>query len=301
MLLLLWGLSRIGLGGAKWEAAVVILAGASAVPAVLLALRDVAGESRARAALPFLVFAPMALWVATSPDALLAGVAAWGATLAILATDRARSRTDALAVAGGLLLGAAAFLSYGLVLIAIVPVAVAVARRSPRPMIVAAAAAASVGLTFAATGFSWLDGLSSARAQYLAGASAYRPQSYFLLGNLGAFAVVLGPAVAVAFARLRDRRVWLLVAAALAAIAAADVTALSKGEVERIWLPFAPWIVAATAAFVPPRRGGRRRWRAVEADGGSLARDATPRWIPYLLAAQVMTALAVQLVVRSPW
>jgi hypothetical protein len=299
-LLLLWGLSRIGLGGPKWEATVVILAGASAVPAVMLALRSVAGEPRARAALPFLVFAPMALWVATSADALFAGVAAWAATLIILATDRARSRGGAFAVAGGLLLGAAAFLSYGVVLIAIVPVAVALARRSLRPMIVAAATAAAVGLAFAASGFSWMEGLASARVQYLAGASAYRPQSYFLLGNLGTLAIVLGPAVAVAFARLRDRRVWLLVAAALAAVAVADVTALSKGEVERIWLPFAPWIVAATAAFVPPPNGGRR-WRAVDTDTRTLAGDTAPRWIPFLLAAQVATALAVQLVVRSPW
>jgi hypothetical protein len=298
MLLVLWGLSRVGLGGSKWAAAVVILVGASAVPAVLVAARNVAGERRARAALPFLVFAPMALWLATSADALFAGVAAWGTMLTILATDRARSNRDALAVAGGLLLGVAAFLSYGVVLIALVPVSIALARRSVRPLIVAAGVAALVGLAFAAAGFSWLAGLSSARAQYLAGASAYRPQSYFLLGNLGAFAIVLGPAVAVAFGRLRDRRVWILVAAALAAVAVADVTALSKGEVERIWLPFAPWIVAATAAFVP--RADRRE-PAADVRANGLAEDATPRMVPFLLAAQVATALAVQLVVRSPW
>jgi hypothetical protein len=120
-----------------------------------------------------------------------------------------------------------------------------------------------------------------------------------VIGNLGAFAIALGPAVAVALTRLRDRRVWLLVAAAVAAVVVADVTALSKGEVERIWLPFAPWVVAATAAFMSGPRGGTGV--ASDAAGSVMGRDAMPRWIPVLLAAQVLTALAVQLVVRSPW
>jgi hypothetical protein len=40
--------------------------------------------------------------------------------------------------------------------------------------------------------------------------------------------------------RLRDRQLWLLVGAALTAVLLADVSGLSKAEVERIWLPFAP-------------------------------------------------------------
>ena len=47
-----------------------------------------------------------------------------------------------------------------------------------------------------------------------------------------------------------DRGAWLLVGGALAALALADVTGLSKGEVERIWLPFMPWIVTVTVVCV---------------------------------------------------
>jgi hypothetical protein len=41
----------------------------------------------------------------------------------------------------------------------------------------------------------------------------------------------------------------------------ADVSGLSKSEVERIWLPFAVWLVPA-AGFLP---GSPRRWLAAQA------------------------------------
>ncbi len=62
----------------------------------------------------------------------------------------------------------------------------------------------------------------------------------------------------------------MLPAGALAAVAIAIVSGLSKGEVERIYLPFALWLLPAAAAL-PDRQ---RRW-----------------W----LAAQVGTAVVVQL------
>ena len=43
-LLLLWSMDEVGLGGAGWAAALCILGGALAAPAVLIATRDVAGE-----------------------------------------------------------------------------------------------------------------------------------------------------------------------------------------------------------------------------------------------------------------
>ncbi|MCX4095374.1 hypothetical protein [Nocardia sp. alder85J] len=47
----------------------------------------------------------------------------------------------------------------------------------------------------------------------------------------------------------------LLAAAGLVAIAAADLSGLSKAETERIWLPFDVWLLAATALL--PRRAAR--------------------------------------------
>jgi len=43
--------------------------------------------------------------------------------------------------------------------------------------------------------------------------------------------------------------------AMVAAVAIADISALSKAETERIWLPFAVWLVAAAALL--PRRSHR--------------------------------------------
>ena len=65
------------------------------------------------------------------------------------------------------------------------------------------------------------------------------------------------------------------VAAALA-IAAADLSGLSKAEVERIWLPYAIWLLVATA-WLPARQ--HRVW----------------------LAGQALTALAVNHLLFSNW
>ena len=66
-----------------------------------------------------------------------------------------------------------------------------------------------------------------------------------------------------------------LVAAAVAMVALADLSLMSKAEVERIWLPFVPWL-AISAAMLPPA------WR----------RPA--------LASQAVLALAVQHL-WTPW
>ncbi|MGH9038073.1 MAG: hypothetical protein ACRD0O_20130, partial [Acidimicrobiia bacterium] len=141
--------------------------------------------------------------------------------------------------------------------------------------------AGAVAAAFAASGFWWLDGLSATRAAYAAGVASRRPYGYFLVANLAAFAVVVGPAAGVALARLRGRGPWLVTGSALAAIAAADLSGLSKGEVERIWLPFVPWVLVATCALATLRRPTRsaRGW----------------------LGLQVAAALGVQLMVRTPW
>lgn len=275
MVLLLSALDRLGLGGAGPATVVVLVGGALAGVAALVALRELAGELAARRAAPFVAMGPAAVFLATSSDALFAGVSAWGIALVVLATGRVGRRSNALAGAGGLLLGATVFLSYGLALLLVVPAAVCAHRRRLDVAAVAVAVVAAVALAFAAGGFWWLDGLGAARAAYARGASTLRPYGYFVVANLAVFAVVVGPATASALGRLRDRRVWLLVGATLLAVAAADVSGLSKGEVERIWLPFAPWVALACCAV-----GTRTR--------------------PWL-AANLATAVGLQVLLRSPW
>jgi hypothetical protein len=273
--LVLWALDAAGLGGAGPAAVLAIGCGAIVAPAALVALRALAGEAPARAAAPLLVFTPAAVWIATSMDALYAGVSAAGIALFALACTAPRSwRAGLLALGAGLVLGAALQLSYGVATLGAVVLAIAAGRRRSVPVAWAAAGVALVFAAFAAVHFDWFDGLRATREQYLAGIAQRRPYAEFLVISLAAFALAAGPAAAAGLARLRDRGVWLLAGGALVALAAADLSGMSKGETERIWLQFAPWLLVATAALRAPRG-----------------------W----LAAQVGLALALQLGVRSPW
>jgi len=270
-----WWMDRLGLSGAGWVAAAQHLAGAASVPALLLAVREVASSRAARTVAPFAVFVPAAVaW--GSGDAIFLGVATWSITLLVVATGRRDRRGDFLALAGGLLSGVAVFLSYGLVLLGAVPLAVGIARRRVRPFVLAAAGVVVVTAAFAAAGFWWLDGLEATRREYALSVARFRPYSFFLVANLAAFGIALGPAVVAGAARLRDRRLWLLAGGGLLAVALADLSGMSKTEVERIWLPFVPWLVVATAAH------GREEVRG---------------W----LGAQVGWALVFQLAVRQQW
>jgi hypothetical protein len=278
-LLLLSALEWLGFSGPAWAASLVIAVGALAAPAVLVTVQAVSDEARARHVAPFLVLAPVAVWAVTSADGLYMGVMAVGVACLARAgvTDR---RADLLALASGLLFGAALFFTYGAVLFAPVPAAVAWAQRRVRPLAIAAAGCGAVVVAFWLSGFWWVEGLLATRVRYWDGVASIRPYEYFLLANLAAFALVVGPATAVAVSRLRRAGPWLLPAAGLAGIVLADLSAMSKAEVERIWLPWAPWVLVATVALA------------------ASARARVPRgW----LGLQAATAVAIQVGVRTPW
>ena len=274
-LLFLAGLRAAGLAGSGWAAAVVIGGGLSAIPAAMIAVRSVADEQRARACAPFLVLTPAALWIATSFDALFMGASAWGIALLILSSVR-KKRALAQALAGGLVLGGAAMLSYGVVPLGLVVVAVAVMRRNLSVLVAGAAGVALVVAAFAGAGFWWFEGLQATVERYRDGVAATRPYGFFVVNNLAAGALMLGPAVAAGFTRLRGRGLEVVAGSALVALLAADLSGFSKGEVERIWLPFAPWLTAAASSLGPDRE---RAW----------------------LSLQALLALAITVFVRTPW
>ncbi|KQS68309.1 hypothetical protein [Modestobacter sp. Leaf380] len=264
-------LDRLGLDGLGWDAALCIVGGALAVPAVLLTVRAVADEARARVVAPFLVLAPIALWVATSADSLFAGVAAWGvAGLATAATAGPGWRRDVRALVGGLLLGLALFLSFGLTALGLVALVVVLVHRCElgwggvvRVLGVGTAGVVLVVVAYAVGGYWWLDGFHAAGDRVRSGPSyANRPLGFFLFANLAAAALALGPAAIAGLASLRRHRLALLPLAALVGILASDATGLVRGETERIWLPFYVWVLTATA-FLPARR--RRLWLALGA------------------------------------
>jgi methylthioxylose transferase len=282
-------LARVGLGSGLAAGLAVIAVAATTPLGVAVAARAVGAEKPVRIAAPFLVLGPAAIWQAVSADAMFAAVAAWG--LAALALAAARPAWDRRAVAwsalAGLLLGWCLMLSYGLVLNVFLAVAVLLAAGSLRPLPIVAASAAVPVAVFAAYGFRWWDAFPVLGERYWSGIAAERPASYWIWANLAVLALSAGPLVYAAIARaapqlVRAARrpaydpVATLALAALVTVTAADVSLMSKSEVERIWLPFVPWLLLTTAYL-------------------------HPRWRRRALAGQAVTALAIQHLLWSPW
>jgi methylthioxylose transferase len=245
-------LDRIGLGGGTAASLFCVLVGALVVVAIPKAIGT-------NAVLPFLVLFPGAVWVGASADGMFMGVAAVGIYLL--------TRWPLL---GGVVLGWCLFLSYGLVLL--VPLAlVAVWRQGElgvtgRRIALAVAGALAVVGAFAIAGFWWYEGYELVKVRYYQGVGTPRPYWYWVWANLAALVLVIGPAGVKGLGK--DK--WII--AAGLAILAADLSGLSKAETERIWLPFAIWLLAGTA-------GLDRRW----------------------LIAQAVTALAVNHLILTEW
>ena len=287
------GLDRVGLG--SWQAAgpVVVVVAATVPAAVAVTLDRLGARHAARRALPFLVIGPAAILMAVSADAVFAATGAWAAAALAGATAAGRPwRRYALAVSAGLLFGWCLMESYGLVLLGAVALAVLFAangagRARGQVAVVAGATAGGVVVAFAAAGFAWWQAYPALQERYWAGLASQRPGWYWVVGNLAALVLVAGPMLPAALgsgashlAGLRRRRrpepVAALVGAGLTMVALADLSLMSKAEVERIWLPFLPWLMLSVV-WLP------ERWR---------------RWG---LFAQAMAALVLQHVVRTVW
>jgi hypothetical protein len=295
-LVFVW-LDRIGLGGPDAAAVACVLVGGLTVVAVPTTIRALGRDRAARAVLPFAVLLPGAAIAGVSADWLFAGVSATGvALLAIGATGlraarpRWAARPVLLCVGGGLLLGFSVFLSYGLALFALIPLGVLVIARSWRAVPPVVVGVAAVVVVFTVSGFWWLDGYHLVVQRYYQDVGFTRPYNYWVWANLAALVLATGPVFAAGLRRVgvrvvesvraravpREIVVLVLVLAAAIAVAAADESGLSKAETERIWLPFAVWLVTS-ASLIPARH---RRW-----------------W----LVAQVVVALVVRHLLWTQW
>jgi methylthioxylose transferase len=279
-LVFVW-LNRIGLSGGGAAGVVCVLAGAAVTVAVPVTVAALGRLDLARAAVPFVALLPGAIWLGVSADAMFAGVTACG--IALFAAGASRGRWLSC-VAGGAVLGFGIFLSYGLLLMAPIALAVVLVTRNWRALCYAVPGALAVVAVFAMAGFWWLDGYQLVVERYHQGIAEHRPYSYWVWANLASLTLAVGPA-AVAGLRRNDFLTGLrkpaepvdaLVRGAALAVLTATVSGLSKAEVERIWLPFAVWLVLA-AVSLPP---ASRRW-----------------W----LAAQAGTALVVEHVLLTSW
>jgi hypothetical protein len=290
-LVFVW-LDRTGLSGGAWAATVCVLAGCLVTVAVPLTLSALHRCDAARATIPFAVLFPGAVWIGVSADGMFAGVTATGIALIAVATHGFRAGrwyAVPLSVLGGALLGFGLYLSYGLPLIGLVAFAVTLLGRSlTRALPLAVAGALAVVVAFTAAGFWWFDGYHLVVERYYQGIASERPYAYWVWADLASLALAAGPALVAGVRRSgvdfvrgrpwqrgnRCEPVLLLVVAAAVAIVLADVSGLSKAEVERIWLPFMVWLLPATS-LLPSRR-----W-----------------W----LAGQALTALAVNSLVLTFW
>ncbi|MGN9757775.1 hypothetical protein [Streptomyces sp. SD31] len=262
-------LDRIGLGGGGWAGAWCITVGTTAAVAVLVAVRALADERLARRAAPFLVLVPAAVWVGTSADGYFAAVAAWAVAFLALAVTGHRPGWTGLA--SGLLFGWTAYLSYGLTLfaaIAAVVLLLGTRRVRPLPFLLAGFLVAPVAFTIA--GFHWWEAYRLLVTRYYQGVGGLRPYGYWVWANLACTVVVVGPATAAGLRRAgaalirrtegTQVRLALLVCGALVAVLVADLSGMSKAETERIWLPFALWLLPACALLT-----GARGWLVAQA------------------------------------
>jgi methylthioxylose transferase len=258
-------LDRIGLGGGGWAGTWCITVGTTAAVAVLVAVRTLADESLARRAAPFLVLAPAADWVGTSADGYFAAVAAWAVALLALAVRGVRPGLNGFCA--GLLFGLTVYLSYGLTLMAVVAGAVLWLGSSRRPLVFALAGFLVAPVVFTALGFEWWEGYRILVTRYHQGAGGVRPYGYWVWANLACTVLIVGPATVAgvrrAVVRLRPGGGWsrhssrplaVLVLATVLALLLADLSGMSKAETERIWLPFAAWLLPA-CAFLTGVRG----------------------------------------------
>ena len=285
LLTFVW-LDRSGLRGGAWAGAFCVLIGSSAAAAVIVTVRVLGDEATARRAAPFVSLAPTVIWIAVSADAYFTGVASWGIALLALSATRTARLPSLAAVSAGLLLGWAIFLNYGLALMALPALAVLVAARQRhsalRTLAFAIPAVLAVVAVFAWAGFWWFDGYHLVQQRYWQGVAHDRPFQYWSWANFASVVCAIGlgsvAGVGKAFdcAAIRRRRgLHLLVLAALTAMLCADLSMLSKAEVERIWLPFSVWLTAAPALL-----------------------PSSHRW---WLAANIVGALAVNHLIFTNW
>lgn len=282
LLVFVW-LDRIGLSGGGVAAMACVLVGCLAAVAVPIALRSLGAPDAARRMLPFTALFPGAIWIGASADGLFAGYVACAIAVLAFAATSAGPRRDIGALVAGVMLGFGIFLSYGFVLFGPLALAVVAYQRAWRVLSIAIVGALVVVALFALGGFWWLDGYSTVVERYYQNLGAKRPFAYWAWANLAALAIMVGFAVVAGLRRaVVDllRRRWhvitVVVTAALIAIIIADVSGLSKAETERIWLPFAVWLLPAVALL--PRR-------------------SHPAW----LTAQASVAVAVSVLVATPW
>jgi hypothetical protein len=282
--LLLWLLDRVGVDQPETLGLILTLLGCAYVPLVAIAVRSLCHETAARNLLPVLVLAPYAVWLAVSMDAVTLTVAAGFVCCGVLASERGRSW--GWAVACGLLLGTAALFNYAVVWLAVSVIAIYFVRRRPMLNVFTGVSALVPLLIFRVWGFTWPKGLTTAQTDFSLRVGPERSWVLWAALDVLLLLVACGPAILRAARRIRRTPGWPFVAGAGLAVLFAVASGLSRGEVERSWLPFFPWLLVPAVA--PARRPA-----SGEPDAGP-----TPQ---LLVVAGAVGAILVEAVLRTTW
>jgi hypothetical protein len=277
--LLLWLLRRLGVARPSTIGLVVTALGCVTVPAVAIAMRSLCGEVAARRLLPVLVLAPYAVWVAVSMDAVTAALCTVAIALGVIGTEPRRRPWWALSA--GAVLGVAALFSYAVGWLAATLLVVCfVRRRATTIAFIGTGALAPLALA-RVLGFVWPDGLTAAQADWSLRVGPHRSWLLWALLDVVVLVVACGPHVVTAARRVRRTPGWPFLVGAGIAVLFAVGSGLARGEVERTWLPFFPWLL------VPVTGAG--------ADG----EPARPSLL--LLALGAGAAVVIESVLRSAW
>ncbi len=290
--LLLWLLGKLGIHRPEAIGIILTLLACAYVPLLAVGVRSLCHETAARRLLPILVLAPYAVWLAVSMDAIVLLLAAAFVTLGVIGSEPGRSPLWALA--SGLVLGCDALLNYAVAWLGVSVVAVYFVRRRPLLNFFTGAGAILPLMLAWVAGFTWTKGLSMAQADFSARVGPHRSWLLWAFLDLLLLLLACGPAIIRALQRLHLTPGWPFVVGAALAVSFAVLSGLSRGEVERSWLAFYPFLlIPAVAPAVRPAD-------AAPPPGAPPPPDAGP--VPYWpVAVGAATAIVIEAVLRTTW
>jgi methylthioxylose transferase len=282
--LLLWWLHRLGVNDDLALGALVTALGTLTVPLVLSAVRAVCGETAARRYLPVLVLAPYAVWTAVSMDAVVAtlGAAMVVAGVRASAPERTGWAATGWATVAGLLAGLAALFSYAAPWLGLSVVCLYFARRRAFLNVASGFGALLPVLGAYQLGFSWVDGLNLAHADWVSRVEPYRSALWWSGISLVALLLATGPPLVSSLRKVRNTPGWPFLVGAGFAVLFSVLASLARGGIEHAWLPFFPWL---TVAAVAPER-----------QAGPLVRAPL-----VLVGLGVLVAIVVEATLATPW
>jgi hypothetical protein len=282
--LLLWVFDRIGIDRPETLGLIITALGCAYVPVTAIAVRSLCHETAARRFLPVLVLAPYAVWLAVSMDAITLLLAAGFVCLGVVGSEPGRRRW--WSIGSGLLLGLAALFNYAVAWLGVSVIAAYFVRRRPLLNVFTGFSALVPLAIFRLWGFTWPSGLSAAQADFSDRVGPHRSWLLWAALDLLLLVIACGPAILRAVRRIRLTPGWPFLVGAGLAVVFAIGSGLSRGEVERAWLPFFPWLLVPAVA--PARRPGPG-----EPDAGPT---------PYLLiAAGAIGSIVIEAVLRTTW